>query len=210
MPERMARRARQRRGSAVHIAGLFRLLPRLRQTFSKRVRLPQAYPFECGHCAVCDWDETCKKQRREDDHLSLVAWMRRDQIAKLTHAGISTIELLGRTKGATEVKGSVQRRFRISNSRHGYSSCSATRSTRETLNRIATTTNYCRSDPKRGLACFPSRTRRHLFRHGGRSILRSGDRSRVSLRRLHAGGRTLSGRIGLIRSPKKSARSSSS
>lgn len=49
------------------------------------------YPDKCSHCAVCKWNDNCKAQRAADDHLSLVAWMRRDQIAKLNAVGISTV-----------------------------------------------------------------------------------------------------------------------
>ncbi len=47
------------------------------------------YPLKVKHCSVCDWDEQCAKRRVTDDHLSLVASMRRDQIAKLEAAGIT-------------------------------------------------------------------------------------------------------------------------
>lgn len=53
-----------------------------------RTDAARQYPFECTHCAICPWDGACEKVRRDDDHLSLVAWMRRDQIAKLEAAGI--------------------------------------------------------------------------------------------------------------------------
>jgi predicted RecB family nuclease len=49
------------------------------------------YPVEVKHCAMCSWDETCKAKRIDDDHLSLVAWMRRDQTAKLEEAGIRRV-----------------------------------------------------------------------------------------------------------------------
>ena len=49
------------------------------------------YPFKCGHCEICPWDEACAKQRADDDHLSLVAWLRRDQIAKFEAAGIERV-----------------------------------------------------------------------------------------------------------------------
>jgi predicted RecB family nuclease len=49
------------------------------------------YPFRCGHCEICPWDDACAKQRVDDDHLSLVAWLRRDQIAKLEAAGIRRV-----------------------------------------------------------------------------------------------------------------------
>jgi predicted RecB family nuclease len=53
------------------------------------------YPFECGHCKICPWDGACERQRRDDDHLSLVASIRRDQIAKLETSGISSVADLG-------------------------------------------------------------------------------------------------------------------
>jgi predicted RecB family nuclease len=54
------------------------------------------YPLEVKHCAMCPWDETCESKRIEDDHLSLVAGMRRDQTAKLEEAGIRRVADLAR------------------------------------------------------------------------------------------------------------------
>ncbi|MGA8534284.1 MAG: TM0106 family RecB-like putative nuclease, partial [Candidatus Tumulicola sp.] len=55
---------------------------------------PAEYPYECKHCTMCAWDGVCKQRRIDDDHLSLVAWMRRDQIAKLETAGIASLATL--------------------------------------------------------------------------------------------------------------------
>lgn len=52
------------------------------------------YPFECSHCKVCAWDDACTQVRRRDDHLSLVAGMRRDQIVKFEAAAVTTLEAL--------------------------------------------------------------------------------------------------------------------
>lgn len=52
------------------------------------------YPLECSHCSICPFNIACEQQRRDDDHLSLVAWMRRDQIAKFEDAGITTVREL--------------------------------------------------------------------------------------------------------------------
>ncbi len=49
------------------------------------------YPHKCGHCAVCKWSDVCEAQREADDHLSLVARMRRDQIGKLNATGVQTV-----------------------------------------------------------------------------------------------------------------------
>jgi predicted RecB family nuclease len=50
-----------------------------------------AYPFECAHCDLCAWRDICVGKRERDDHLSLVAGIRRDQIAKLEGAGVATL-----------------------------------------------------------------------------------------------------------------------
>jgi predicted RecB family nuclease len=67
---------------------------RLRSSFLEHVGAGDTYPNECGHCKACDWDRVCDRQRRDDDHLSLVAWMRRDQVEKLTKGGIGTLTAL--------------------------------------------------------------------------------------------------------------------
>src|SRR5579862_1795843 len=53
------------------------------------------YPFETGHCTICRWRTQCERRRDRDDHLSLVANIRRDQIAKLENGGIATLAALG-------------------------------------------------------------------------------------------------------------------
>jgi predicted RecB family nuclease len=55
---------------------------------------PREYPWEVKHCAICPWDGACERQRRDDDHLSIVARMRRDQIAKLNAGGITRVAQL--------------------------------------------------------------------------------------------------------------------
>lgn len=52
------------------------------------------FPFKVGHCSICPWDADCSQKRVDDDHLSLVAWMRRDQIAKFEAAGIGSVAAL--------------------------------------------------------------------------------------------------------------------
>src|SRR5579863_886266 len=58
---------------------------------------PGEYPLKVRHCNICEWNERCTQQRVADDHLSLVAWMRRDQIAKLEAAGITSVAQLAET-----------------------------------------------------------------------------------------------------------------
>ena len=50
------------------------------------------YPYPVAHCAMCEHSADCERRRDEDDHLSGVAHMRRDQVQRLNEAGIRTIE----------------------------------------------------------------------------------------------------------------------
>jgi predicted RecB family nuclease len=52
---------------------------------------PETYPEPVAHCAICNFEPHCYKRRVEDDHLSLVAGIRRDQRTKLGDLGISTV-----------------------------------------------------------------------------------------------------------------------
>ncbi|HET9028852.1 MAG TPA: TM0106 family RecB-like putative nuclease [Candidatus Aquilonibacter sp.] len=49
------------------------------------------YPLPRKHCSYCAWSGGCEVRRVADDHLSLVAWMRRDQIARFEAANIETV-----------------------------------------------------------------------------------------------------------------------
>ncbi len=67
----------------------------LKQSFLESVKTGgDVYPFECAHCVICPWSAQCTKRRDDDDHLSLVAGIRRDQIAKLEKSGIHTLAQL--------------------------------------------------------------------------------------------------------------------
>lgn len=59
------------------------------------------YPNPVAHCAVCRWDEACTARRRDEDHLSLVAGMRGDQIKKLVAVGVTTVQTLGELPAGT-------------------------------------------------------------------------------------------------------------
>jgi predicted RecB family nuclease len=55
---------------------------------------PAAVPDRVAACGTCAWAETCEGARRQVDHLSLVAGMRRTQTARLRDAGIATLASL--------------------------------------------------------------------------------------------------------------------
>lgn len=53
------------------------------------------YPEPVEHCSVCSWFSLCDAQRRNDDHLSLVAGITRNQRMALVEHGITTLASLG-------------------------------------------------------------------------------------------------------------------
>ncbi len=49
------------------------------------------YPEPCVHCDVCRWFKECDQRRRQDDHLSLVAGIRRQQREQLEEWNTETM-----------------------------------------------------------------------------------------------------------------------
>jgi len=70
-----------------------------------------AYPLEVAHCDICRWNDRCAAQRSRDDHLSLVARIRRDQIARLEHNGIATMAALASATDAQRPTGMEPKTF---------------------------------------------------------------------------------------------------
>src|SRR5680860_1490322 len=63
------------------------------------------YPDPVEHCKICRWDDECSARRRDDDHLSLVAGIRGDQIRRLADGGIPTRRALAALDEAPAVDG---------------------------------------------------------------------------------------------------------
>jgi predicted RecB family nuclease len=63
------------------------------------------YPDPVEHCGVCRWQDVCVARRREDDHLSLVAGMRRDTTRRLTAGGVGTVATLAQSGDGLVVEG---------------------------------------------------------------------------------------------------------
>ena len=57
-------------------------------------RTAGTYPDPVDHCRVCTWYPMCIDRRRADDHLSIVAGMRRLDTERLTEAGVPTLASL--------------------------------------------------------------------------------------------------------------------
>ncbi|HVS06359.1 MAG TPA: TM0106 family RecB-like putative nuclease [Candidatus Dormibacteraeota bacterium] len=78
----------------------------VKRQFEETVFAPAiaTYPDPVDHCRICRWIDVCEVRRRQDDHLCLVAGMRRDQTRRLNLAGIKTVTELG----ASPVDQSIQ------------------------------------------------------------------------------------------------------
>ncbi len=80
---------------------------RIHQLFAERCAQLEAptpepapgYPYPVAGCDFCHWWVHCKDRRREDDHLSLVANLSRDQGLKLEAHGIHTLAQLAALPG---------------------------------------------------------------------------------------------------------------
>lgn len=53
---------------------------------------PATYPDPTDHCHVCNWWETCRNKRKADDHLSLIAGIRRMHIGELNKLEVTRLE----------------------------------------------------------------------------------------------------------------------
>ncbi len=63
------------------------------------------YPVPVAHCKVCRWRESCDDRRENDDHLSLVAGIKRGEIRSLRRAGISKLDALGLSAPGLVIEG---------------------------------------------------------------------------------------------------------
>ncbi|MEG9861742.1 MAG: TM0106 family RecB-like putative nuclease [Parvularculales bacterium] len=81
------------------VADFFYYYTRTRGRFENYVRnlTADSYPEPCSHCTFCKWRDGCKMRWEEDDHLSLVANIRRSQMNKLREAGVQTVAALAGT-----------------------------------------------------------------------------------------------------------------
>jgi predicted RecB family nuclease len=77
---------------------------RVRQRFLEFVAdPPETYPLPVSHCSICDFRERCRAQWERDDHLTLVARLRRDQVPRFEAAGIDTLADLAAAQLDTEI-----------------------------------------------------------------------------------------------------------
>ena len=70
-------------------------------------REDETYPWPCGHCGICDFRNLCRARLVEDDHLVLVAGMRRLWAERIVEDGIGTLAELG-SAGAGLTSGTIR------------------------------------------------------------------------------------------------------
>ena len=150
----------------------------LKATFLTSGAFADAYPLEVAHCGICNWAPACEHQRADDDHLSLVAGMRRDQIAKFEGGGIATLTALAapevtRPSGLAETSFERLRR----QARLQYQGRTTGRYHYELLSHL----------PAIGFGLMPAPDPgRRLLRYGRRPALRHRHWARISFRLLRA------------------------
>ena len=65
-----------------------RLQDRFRDAIAAR---SQTLPYPCDHCLMCGFQSNCEARWEREDHLVRVAGIRRDQVNRLTTAGLTTL-----------------------------------------------------------------------------------------------------------------------
>ena len=62
------------------------------------------YPWPCDHCSRCNFIPVCAERWKDDDHLTLVASIRRDQIERLNIAGVQTLAELAQAPAGLRIQ----------------------------------------------------------------------------------------------------------
>jgi predicted RecB family nuclease len=60
-------------------------------------------PYRVEHCALCEFRQVCEERWAREDHLLLVAGIRREQVTRLRSAGIGTLAQLAQAPAGTAV-----------------------------------------------------------------------------------------------------------
>jgi uncharacterized protein len=88
----------------VKIANVSAYFRRLQRRFSDAmVARAETIPYPCDHCLMCGYQTICEERWEREDHLVRVAGIRRDQISRLTSAGLATLTALAQARPDTRV-----------------------------------------------------------------------------------------------------------
>jgi predicted RecB family nuclease len=75
-------------------AAYYRYVKSQLETAAQNGHALATYPEPCAHCDICRWFAECEERRRADDHLSLVAGIRRQQRKQLEAWSTETVAKL--------------------------------------------------------------------------------------------------------------------
>ncbi|MFL5779172.1 MAG: TM0106 family RecB-like putative nuclease, partial [Chloroflexota bacterium] len=116
------------------------------------------YPDPVAHCQVCVWYPTCIQRRRDDDHPSIVAGMRRVDTERFQEAGIPTLAAIAALPQDAEVADVDARRLdRL------HRQARLQLHERETGERVFELMPPLPDEPGRGLAALPERSEWDVF-----------------------------------------------
>ena len=78
---------------------------RIRASFSDHVARLHTTPYPVEHCALCEFRAVCAARWEAEDHLALVAGVRRAQVLRLQESGVGTLAALAELAGERAVAG---------------------------------------------------------------------------------------------------------
>ncbi|TMA98727.1 MAG: TM0106 family RecB-like putative nuclease [Deltaproteobacteria bacterium] len=88
----------------IRLANVSAYFRRLQRRFRDTITIRgQTAPYPCEHCPLCGFLSTCEARWESEDHLVRVAGIRRDQVSRLTAAGISTLTVLAEARPNTRI-----------------------------------------------------------------------------------------------------------
>ncbi len=112
MPERMHVVLGTHERESLRVADFLAYYHRVRERFVSAVEAGiDVYPLPVSFCDRCDFQQRCESRWRADDHLSLVARMRRDQILRLKREGIATVAQFAQAPDAARPQTMAPRTF---------------------------------------------------------------------------------------------------
>ncbi|HEY8644550.1 MAG TPA: TM0106 family RecB-like putative nuclease [Gaiellaceae bacterium] len=95
LPDRMHVVLGSHERESLRVADFLAYYHRVRERFVRTVAAGiDVYPLPVSFCSRCDFLQRCEGRWRADDHLSLVARMRRSQVRRFEGEGVATVEAL--------------------------------------------------------------------------------------------------------------------
>jgi uncharacterized protein len=128
---------------------------RVRERFVEDVEAGiDVYPVPVSYCGRCEFQKRCEERWRADDHLSLVARMRRDQVRRFEDTGIRTVVELGAATDEARPPQMASRTFEALREQAGMQVAART---------SPHAWNVLEAEPKRGFELLPPPSGGDLF-----------------------------------------------